>query len=273
MTASAPPSSGAPGSGPPPRLSALVVAHDEEARIVACLERLTFADEIVVVLDKCADGTKALAEGFTDRLVEGAWDLEGPRRNAGIAACSGDWVLEVDADEWVTPDLAAEIRATIDRADADWYVLPVDNYIGDRLVRRGWGSSFGKAGSPSLFRKGVKVWGDQRVHPALTWTGRKGANLKTPLIHWVDRDVSDMIRRLDRYTTARAQDLADSGEIGGLANALRSGLSRFLRVFLRRGGYREGRLGLVIALCTALYPILSHIKAWEIVERRRRGDG
>lgn len=256
-----------------PRLSALVVAHNEEARLAPCLERLTFADEIVVVLDKCTDGTKAIAERFTDRLLEGSWDLEGPRRNAGIRACSGDWVLEVDADEWVTPDLAAEIRATIASADADWYVLPVDNYIGDRLVRHGWGSSFGKAGSPSLFRKGVKTWGDQRVHPALTWTGRKGANLKTPLIHWVDRDVSDMIRRLDRYTTARAVDLAESGRIGGVANAVRSGVSRFLRVYLRRKGYREGRLGLAIALCTALYPILSHIKAWEMTQRGERRDG
>jgi glycosyltransferase involved in cell wall biosynthesis len=255
------------------RLSALVVAHNEEARLAACLERLRFADEIVVVLDKCTDGSRAVAARFTDRLLDGAWELEGPRRNAGIAHCTGDWVLEVDADEWVTPELAAEICRTLAAAEADWYVLPVDNYIGDRLVRYGWGASFGKAGSPSLFRRGVKTWGDQRVHPALTWRGRQGANLKTPLIHWVDRDLSDMIQRLDRYTTARARDLVEAGRIGSLANALRSGLSRFLRVYLRRRGYREGRLGLVVALCTALYPILSHVKAWEMQTRREAADG
>jgi glycosyltransferase involved in cell wall biosynthesis len=244
-------------------LTALVVVHNEEARLEACLSRLAFADELVVVLDKCTDGSRAIAERFQAKLVEGSWELEGPRRNTGLAACHSDWVLEVDADEHVTPALAEEIRATIASAAYDWYVLPVDNYIGQRLVRHGWGSSFGKAGSPSLFRCGIKTWGSQRVHPALEWQGRKGPNLKNPLVHWVDADVSDMIQRLNRYTSARALDLRESGKIGSLANALRSGLSRFLRVYFRRKGYREGRLGLVIAICTALYPILSHIKAAE----------
>src|SRR3546814_2057610 len=81
-----------------PRLSALVVAHDEEARLADCLDALRFADEIVVVLDRCTDGSKAIAARYTDRLVEGAWPIEGERRNAGIAACTGDWIFEVDAD-------------------------------------------------------------------------------------------------------------------------------------------------------------------------------
>lgn len=246
-----------------PTLSALVVAHNEEARLEACLSHLTFVDELVVLLDKTTDGSRAIAERFGARIVEGSWDLEGPRRNTGLEACSCDWILEVDADEHVSADLAAEIRRTIAAAPADWFVLPVDNYIGQRRVRYGWGSSFGKAGSPSLFRRGIKTWGPQRVHPALEWRGRKGENLKTPLIHWVDADVSDMIRRLDRYTTARALDLRESGKIGSLANAIRSAFSRFFRVFVRRKGYREGRLGLMIAICTALYPLISHIKAAE----------
>lgn len=246
-----------------PTLSALVVAHNEEARLQACLSRLTFADELVVVLDKTTDGSRAIAESFGARIIEGSWDLEGPRRNTGLEACTCDWVLEVDADEHVSPALAAEIRATIADGAFDWYVLPVDNYIGQRLVRHGWGSSFGKAGSPSLFRRGIKTWGPQRVHPSLEWRGRKGPNLQTPLIHWVDTDISDMLRRLDRYTTARAVDLRESGKVGSLANALRSGVSRFFRVFIRRKGWKEGRLGLMIAICTALYPIISHIKAAE----------
>ncbi|SIS71726.1 glycosyltransferase family 2 protein [Insolitispirillum peregrinum] len=252
-----------------PTLSALVVAHNEEARLEACLSRLTFADEIVVVLDKTTDGSKAIAERFASRIVEGSWELEGPRRNSGLDACQCDWILEVDADEHVTPELAAEIRATIATAAFDWYVLPVDNYIGPTLVRHGWGSSFGKAGSPSLFRRGIKTWGSQRVHPSLEWRGRKGPNLTTPLVHWVDNDVSDMLRRLDRYTSARARDLCETGNIGSLANALRSGLSRFFRVFVRRKGWKEGRLGLMIAICTALYPIVSHIKA---AEQQKHGE-
>ena len=118
-------------------LSALVVARNEEAQLAGCLERLRFADEIVVVLDRCDDGSRDIAARYTDRLIEGAWEIEGPRRNAGIAACSGDWLLEVDADERVSEALAAEIRAVITDAAPGYFLLPYDNYIGERLVRHG----------------------------------------------------------------------------------------------------------------------------------------
>ncbi|MCW8834765.1 MAG: glycosyltransferase family 2 protein, partial [Rhodospirillales bacterium] len=198
----------------PKTLSALVVAHNEEGQLADCLDRLSFVDEIVVVLDKCTDGTKAIAERFTDRILEGAWDIEGDRRNAGIDFCSGDWILEVDADERVPEALAREIRDVIATTMADWHEILVDNYIGDHLVRWGWGASFGKAAYPGLFRKGAKRWGDQRVHPSLQWSGRKGEMLTSRLDHYVDENISAMIRRFDNYTTQRARDLRDSGQVG-----------------------------------------------------------
>lgn len=246
-----------------PRLSALVVVHNEEERLPSCLGHLGFADELVVVLDRCTDGSADIARSFGARIIEGAWPVEGDRRNEGLGACTGDWILEVDADEHVSVALAAEVRRVIVSSLFDWHVVPVDNYIGGRLVRHGWGSSFGKAGCPALFRRGVKTWGPQRVHPALQWAGTRGPALTVPLEHYVDRNISDMLHRLDRYTSARAADLRESGLAGSLAGAVRSALSRFVRVYLFRKGYREGRMGLVIALCTALYPLLSHIKAVE----------
>ena len=80
-------------------LSALVVAHNEEAQLPACLELLDFADEVVVVLDNCTDGSRAIAEKFNARILEGDWEIEGHRRNAGLDTCRGAWILEVDADE------------------------------------------------------------------------------------------------------------------------------------------------------------------------------
>jgi glycosyltransferase involved in cell wall biosynthesis len=242
-------------------LSVLVVAHNEEARLAACLERLGFADEVVVVLDRCTDGSRAIASGFTDRLIEGAWEIEGDRRNTGIAACRGAWILEVDADERVSRDLADEIRGTVARSTFDRHDIPVDNYVGDRLVRWGWGASFGRSAYPGLFRKGAKSWGAQRVHPALTFTGTKGPPLARRLDHYVDRDISDMLRRLDRYTSARARDLRDSGEIGSYAGNIRRIFSRFWKCYVTRRGYREGPFGFLIALCAGLYPILSYLKA------------
>jgi glycosyltransferase involved in cell wall biosynthesis len=244
------------------RLSALVVAHNEEAQLADCLTGLGFAEEIVVVLDRCTDRSRAIASQFTDRLIEGSWAREGPRRQAGIAACRGDWIFEVDADERVTPELAAEIRARVAGSSAAWHLVPVDNYVGDRLVRWGWGAFFGKSAYAGLFRKGVKMWKDDRVaHASVTLTGPQGSSLEARLVHLVDRNISDMLIRLDRYTTMRAQDLRQSGDIGSYRRNLRRILSRFWKCYVGRRGYREGPYGFLIALCAALYPILSYLKA------------
>ncbi|OJX68211.1 glycosyltransferase family 2 protein [Magnetospirillum sp. 64-120] len=244
------------------KLSALVVAHNEEKRLPSCLERLRFADEIVVVCDKCTDATKTIAESFGAVVVEGSWDIEGDRRNQGIDACSGDWILEVDADEHVPADLAAEIRKVIEVTKYDWHEILVDNYVGDRLVRHGWGASYGKAAYPGLFRKGAKVWGRDRVHPSLTWRGTKGPMLAHRIDHYVDRNISDMIRRLDSYSTAKARDLRDKGQTwGSTAANVRRLFSRFFKCYVRRGGWREGGYGFIIAVCAGLYPLLSHFKA------------
>ncbi len=244
------------------KLSALVVVCNEEKRLPACLDKLGFADEIVVVLDKCTDGTKAIAQRYGATIIEGRWDLEGGRRNAGIETCTGDWILEVDADEHVTPELAREIRAVIETTAFDWHELLVDNFIGARRVRHGWGASYGKAAYPGLFRKGAKIWGNDRVHPSLTWNGRKGPMLTHRIEHFVDKNISDMIRRLDSYSTARARDLRDRGETwGSFASNLRRIFSRFFKCYVRRKGYREGGYGFLVAVFASLYPMLSHLKA------------
>lgn len=244
-----------------PLLSALVVAHNEEAQLAECLETLRFADEIVVVLDRCTDGSRAVAARFTDRIVEGAWPREGDRRNRGIDACAGPWVIEIDADERVPPALADEIRATIAASSADWHEVPVDNYIGGRLVRYGWGASFGRGAHAALFRKGAKRWGRERVHPKLAFRGAGGARLRNRIVHYVDRDISGLIRKLDRYSSARARDLRDSGDIGSFGHNVRRIFSRFWKCYVARKGYREGPYGFLIALLAGLYPILSYLKA------------
>lgn len=247
-------------SGAAPTLSALVVARNEAAQLAQCLETLVFADEIVVVLDRCTDGSSTIAKQFTDKVMEGAWPIEGDRRNTGLAACNGDWVLEVDADERVPPALAVEARAAIEGAGPGYFLVPFDNYVGGRLVRYGWGANWGVSAAPRLSSRGVKRWGRQRIHPSLELAGGR-RRLTTPMDHYVDRNISDMIARLDRYSTARARDLRESGEIGTLAGNLRRIVSRFFKCYVSRKGYREGAYGFLIALMAGLYPILSYLKA------------
>jgi glycosyltransferase involved in cell wall biosynthesis len=242
-------------------LSAIVVVHNEETQLAECLKTLEFCDELFVVLDRCTDKSKEIAGHFTSHLIEGAWEREGPRRHAGIDRCTGAWVLEVDADERVPPALADEIRRITAHSSAAWHLIPVDNYIGDRLVRYGWGASFGKGAFAGLYRHGAKLWGNERVHPKVTLSGTQGPMLQGRLIHKVDRNISDMLARLDRYTSARAKDLRESGNIGSYRRNVRRIFSRFWKCYVARRGYREGPYGFLIALCAGLYPILSYLKA------------
>ncbi len=244
-----------------PKLTVVITAHNEEERLPSCLAHVAFADEIIVLCDKCTDRTEEIAKAAGAKTLSGNWTMEGERRNFALSHVSGDWVLEVDADEHVSEELAKEIRSVIATSESGFHDLPVDNYVGARLVRYGWGSSFGKSAYGGLFRAGGKHWGPQRVHPAVTFAGEKGPRLRHPVRHYVDRNISDMIKRLDSYSTARAADLRDSGKIGTFANNIRRLFSRFIRCYIGRKGYKEGGIGFLIALFAGLFPVISYIKA------------
>ncbi|NMM45857.1 glycosyltransferase family 2 protein [Rhodospirillaceae bacterium KN72] len=254
-----------------PTLSCLVVARNEEAMLPDCLTSLSFADQLVVVLDRTTDSSKAIAEKAGALVIEGAWESEGARRNTGIDACTSDWILEVDADERATPEVEAEVRKTITEGPDGLYLIPIRNVISGREVKHGWGAYNGAASAPRLFSKGAKIWGPERVHPSLT-TGPKRGSLKHGLIHLVDRDLSDMIDRMNRYTDLMARDAVDKNTVPTLGGALRRIFSRGWKSYVSRKGYKEGIYGIALAFFAASYSLLIHVKAKEILDRRARGQ-
>jgi glycosyltransferase involved in cell wall biosynthesis len=241
------------------KLSALVVARNEAAQLGACLDHLRFADEVVVLLDRSTDRSADIARAAGAKVVEGAWDLEGPRRNAGYEACAGPWILEVDADERVAPELSAEIVATLAAPRVDYFLMPMANHIGSRLVRYGWGAYNGVAAKPVLFRKGAKRVLGGRVHPKIELHG-KSRPLQNPMLHFVDRDFSDLFARLNRYTDLAALDARDAGRKPNVVQAFRRFWSRGWKSYIARKGYREGAYGIALALFSALYPLLIELK-------------
>jgi glycosyltransferase involved in cell wall biosynthesis len=240
-------------------LSALIVARNEEAHLAACLETVRFADEIVVVLDRSTDGSKGIAQSFGARIVEGAWEIEGDRRNAGIDACAGAWVLEIDADERVPPALADEILRVLPGAAPGYYGIRFNNYIGARLIAHGWGAYNGVSQKSCLFSKGAKVWGRQRVHPEIDLSGPRSM-LDGRIDHLVDDSLSDTFDRINRYSTLAAIQAREDGTMPRLLPSLRRIVSRFWKSYVARRGYREGPYGLALALCSALYPIQTYLK-------------
>ena len=251
------------------KLSALVCAHNDEARLADCLRRLDFCDEIVLVADRCTDRSQEIARHFGARVIDGIFPLESQRKAAGLAACLGEWVLEIEPDEHVEAALAYEIRAAIHgRPGGDWFDLPVNNYVGGRLVRRGWGAGLGEVKAARLYRQRVKRWKPGRVDPTIVLDGRFAGDLETPLLRCAEADVGQMLGRLNRQSALRAQDLAEAGEVGGLVSDIGRGFARFWSSYVWRQGLREGEAGFLIALMAGLDVVLSGLRARDLVKAR-----
>ena len=254
----------------PIRLSALVVARNEEDQLPECLASLKGeggADEIVVVLDRSTDKSAYIARQAGATIIEGAWDIEGVRRNLGIESCSGDWIFEIDADERATPELLAELRRNMSRNREGYFQVPIRNHIGGREVRYGWGAYNGNNSAIRLFTKGAKIWGSQRVHPKLQ-LGTKLGRLKNGIIHYVDRDITDMFDRFNRYSTLMAEDAVENDTVPGVFTVIRRMFSRSWRVYVRRKGYKEGIYGVALAFFSGNLTLAIYLKARELRSKR-----
>lgn len=246
------------------KISAVIVAHNEERKIEDCLKSLNFVDEIVVVLDKCNDGTKEIVQKYTNKIVEGSWNIEGARRNVAVNSASGDWILEIDADERISKELAEEILQVVKNSQSCAFIVPIANYIGTRYVKHGWLRTLGVLERQTMHYKGLKNYHeDKEIHPTADLKAEI-KYLKNPITHLVDDDIADLLARFNRYTTWRSKDLIASNKVeSGFIKKVIIFKLRFFKSFVTKQGYKEGWLGFLLAILAAIYPIVSYLKAKE----------
>ena len=245
------------------KISAVIVAHNEEKNILECLQSLDFVDEIVVVLDKCTDSTKEIVQKFGAKIIEGSWKIEGARRNVALSGATGDWILEIDADERISKELAQEILSVKNSYPCGFFI-PISNYIGKRHVRFGWLRILGVLRRQTLTYKGLKLYHeDKEIHPTVE-INCELKSLKNPIIHLVDEDISDLLVRFNRYTTWKSRDMIAKGKVkGGFLRSIIDFKLRFFKSFFVKKGYKEGLLGVLIAVLCGLYPLVSYLKSKE----------
>lgn len=247
------------------KLSGLVCVQGDDGGLADCLRGLSFCDEVVVVLDRGAERAREVARRAGARVVDGIFPLPSQARTAGAAACSGDWILEIEPDERVDRALAWEIRAALQmRPRGDWFEIPVDNYVGEARVRHGWTGAIGADQAVRLCRRGVKSWRAGRRESA-DLAGESAGALTGAIRRLIGRDVGQLVERLQRESDDCARDLADTGQARGLASALLAGAGGVARSYLLRGGWREGRLGLLVALLSGLHPVLVQMRTAELL--------
>jgi len=244
------------------KISALITVHNEEEILSSCLEKLKFCNEIVVILDKCSDKSKNIASKYTSSIYEGSWNYEGDRRNFGIEKCNSNWIIEIDSDEHISKSLANEILVKINlNEDYDNYHIKINNYIGNKLVKHGWGGSFGRGGVTCLFKKGTKKYGRHRVHPEIKFTGKFGPDLVNPINHYFISNVSELITKFNTWSYLKSLDLTEYNKKDTLLRNIRRVFSRFMKNYFKRKGYKEGEIGFLISLLAGLFPLISYLRA------------
>jgi len=258
--------------GEPVDLSVLILARNEEDRIGDCIASARFARDVVVVDSGSTDGTPDIARGLGAKAVEAPWPGNfSTQRNRAEAFAACDWVLQLDADEVVTPELADEIRAFFRsglHATHPSARMPRKEIVFGKWVRHGgWYPQY----KLRMYRKGAGSW-TGRVHEKYETHGPVHT-FANPIVHDSYRDIPVFVDKFNRYSTIDAEEDFAAGRKFRLHKLFLVPLERFFGRYVRHRGYRDGFHGFALAALIGLNYFLRNLKLWELQRRGRRSDG
>jgi glycosyltransferase involved in cell wall biosynthesis len=239
-----------------PTLSVVIAAKNEARNIGACVRSASFADEVIVLDSGSSDATAEQATAAGARVVGTDWPGYGPQQRRGFGLATSDWVLSLDADERISPELRQEIVVAISGGNADGYWLPrVSELCGRFMQHGGWRPDY----TLRLGRRAKADFTAHFLHAHMTVDGNT-AKLQQPLIHYSYRDLPDMLEKLDRYSTGHARDMRERGKTSSLGSAVAHGLWAFVRTYFLRLSLLDGGHGFILAVYNAEYTYYKYLK-------------
>jgi glycosyltransferase involved in cell wall biosynthesis len=242
-------------------LSGIVITRNEETNIGECLASVAFAGEIVVVDSGSTDRTVEIARAAGAQVVNTTdWPGFGPQKNRALDHATKTWVLSIDADERATPQLQAEIVAAIEAAPSQfdaWDMPRRSSFCARYMSHSGWYPDR----VTRLFRRDRARFSDDLVHERVVAKGPVG-HLRNDLLHATYPDLETMLAKLDRYSTASALAMHERGVRSSLAGAVLRGLWAFVRTYILRLGFLDGRMGFVLAVSIAETTYYKYLKLW-----------
>jgi len=243
-----------------PTLSVIVIARNESRHIADCVRSADFADEVVVLDSGSTDDTVERARAAGAKVsVAPDWQGFGVQKNRALALATGDWVFSLDADERITPQLREQVRAamTSPQGHVAFAVNRRSSFCGQFMAHSGWYPDR----VVRLFRRDAARFSDDLVHERVIADGSVG-RLDADLLHESMRDLESALVKLDRYSSAGAQELHRRGVRGSLASAIGHGAWAFLRTYVLRRGFLDGALGFVLAVNVAEGTYYRYLKLW-----------
>ena len=242
-------------------VTATIITFNEAANIQAALESLSWADEIVVVDSESTDDTVAIARRFTEHVIVRPWPGYIAQKNFAAAQARHDWIFSLDADERVTPGLAAEITSLVRTGPgaAGYRVPRVTFHLGRWMRSTDWYPDY----QLRLYDRRRGQWSGRYVHESVTADGPV-QDLRGELQHYAYRDLAHHFQTMDRYTTLAARQMFEEGRRAGFFALMIHPPAAFVRNYLLRGGFKDGVPGLIVSAMNARYVGLKFAKLWEL---------
>lgn len=248
-------------------MTVTVITRDESANIAAALQSVSWADEIIVIDSGSTDDTVAIATPLATRVVVRDWPGYSAQKNHAAGIASNDWILSIDADERVTPELADEIRRLLASStlEARGYRIPrVTWYLGRWIRSTDWYPDY----QLRLYDRRAGSWNGRRVHESVNLQGTPG-QLRHELQHYAYRDLSHHLATIDRYTTLAAEEWLAQGRTTNGFELFFHPRFAFIRNYLLRIGIKDGEPGLLVSKLNSYYVFLKLAKLWELQHRPR----
>lgn len=249
------------------RISATVITKNEEANIERCLASLDIADEIVVVDAESTDGTVEMVRKYTSKVYTNPWPGHIQQKNLAIEKAEGDWILSLDADEELTPELKEEIVAARSRGfdRVDGYYLPRRSlFLGRWIEHCGWRPDY----HLRLFKKTQGRFGGMNPHDIVRIKGAT-ARLRHSMRHYTYPSLDIYLKRMNSYTSIAAEELYKNEKRCRWRHLALSPAATFLKMFLVKQGFRDGVEGLLLCILSAYSVLIKYLKLRELWETGR----
>lgn len=245
------------------KISVAIITLDAARELDRCLASVSFADEVVVLDQNSRDDTAAVCARHGAALHQTEWLGFGPTKARAVALCRNDWVLSVDSDEEVTPELRAAIQSLPDEpTEAAFAVNRLSRFLGRWIRHCGWHPEW----VVRLFDRRRAGFDDKPVHESIQVTGTVG-RMDGLLHHYTYESMEQYIEKLNRYTTLAAEEMHARGRRVGPVSAIVRAKWTFLRMWILQGGILDGPAGWVLCLSSAFYVLSKYTKLWRMGDR------
>ena len=251
------------------KISCVIITYNESKNIRRCLESVSLADEIVVVDSGSKDRTVSIAKEYTQKVFTHEWLGFARQKEFACKLASFEWILNIDADEVITPALAGEIRKKIDSPPEieGYWIRRRSKFLG-RWIDHAWQPDW----VLRLFRKEKGFFENKQVHEGVTLKG-KTDKLEGKMEHYPFESLSHNLKKLDKYTTLSASQMMAKGKTRILLRLLFSPILGFFKTYILKQGFRDGIPGLILSGIHSFYIFTKYAKYWELKNRKETMDG